>query len=49
MDRLHIQGEQRHPDVVYICDRPSRTVLEYVTDFEVLVVKAGCLAIVLRA
>jgi hypothetical protein len=25
------------------------TVLEYVTDFEVLVVKAGCLAILLRA
>src|SRR5271155_4492183 len=49
MDRLYIHSEQRHPDVVDICDRPSRTVLEYVANFEVLVVKAGCLAIVLRA
>jgi hypothetical protein len=42
MDGLHVHGEQRHPDVVYICDRPSGSVLECVADFEILVVKTGC-------
>ena len=49
MDLLYIHGQQCHPDVVYICDRPAGAVFEYVADFKVLVVKTGCFAIVLWA
>ena len=40
MDLLHIQGEQRHPDIIYIRDRSPGAVLEYVAHFKVFVIKA---------
>jgi hypothetical protein len=49
MNGLHIQGEQRHPDVVHIRNGSSGTMFEYVADLEVLIVKTGCLTIAPRA
>ena len=40
MDLLHIQGEQRHPDIIYIRDRSPGAVLEDVGNFKVFVIKA---------
>jgi hypothetical protein len=45
----HIQGEQRHPDVVHICNGPSGTIFECVAGFEGFVIQTRCLAIALRA
>lgn len=40
MDLLHVHGEQRHPDIIYIRDRSPGAVLEYVADLKVFVIKA---------